>query len=498
MVKTGLFQVDLRSLALFRIALGILVLMDLAGRVVNLRAHYTDEGVLPRSLLTHYMSEWKWSLAKLNGSFGFEVVLFALAALACLCLIAGWRTQVMTVLVWVFMVSIQVRNPLVSSAADTLLRMMIFWGMLLPLGAVWSLDARREKRGDWLAMSFVSIASAGLILQIAFMYWFTAALKTGDEWRSDGTALYLATGAGQLTRPFGEFIHQFPDLLIVLTFASLGFEFLIPLLLILPWGRGWLRIAGIVGILGFHGGIALMMDVGIFPWVNTLSMMALLPALVWDSLLPKAMAWLHQRYAWLWQRLPRLDTAVPASGERKPLHSTPLLNLFAAFCLVFVLLYNLTTVTDFTLPRESRTISYGLGLYQRWSMFAPYPPRSTSWYVIRGYTADGRAINLLPAVVTDDFSRLEPFSIYEPDNIPDSYYHDKFWRKYFDAIADDGDAAERRAFAQYTCRKWNDQNEGADYLDRLQFVRLRKATLPDNKQGDTKLFKISELSCSDV
>jgi len=493
-LATSMFGLDLRSLALFRMALGVLVLMDLAGRVPGMRAHYTDEGVLPRSLLVSSVSQWRWSLMKLDGSYGFQVVVFIGAALACIGLIAGYRTQVMAVLVWIFLFSIQVRNPMVSSAADTLLRLMVFWGMLLPLGAMWSLDARYQRERPAVSRAFLSVAGAGLILQIAMMYWFTAWMKSGDQWREDGTALYLATGAGQLTRPFGVFIHQFPDLLKVLTFASLFFEFLIPFLLFWPLGRGWVRLAGIAGILGFHGGIALMMDVGIFPWVNTLSMMALLPALFWDRLVPQALGVVRSRAGRLRDWLPELPRRDNAGGERR-LAANPFVNAFAAFCLVYVFLYNLTTVSDFRLPQESRPVTYTLGMYQKWSMFAPYPPLSTSWYSIRGYMEDGRAINLLPNVVHDDFSDIVPFSVFEPDNIPDGYYYDKFWRKYFDAVTDDGYGPEQEAFAVYACSRWNAEHSGAEHLDRLQFVRLRRATLPDNEKGDVQLSRISEMAC---
>ena len=43
------FGIDTRSLAAFRISLGLLILADLALRSRNLRAFYTDFGVLPRS-----------------------------------------------------------------------------------------------------------------------------------------------------------------------------------------------------------------------------------------------------------------------------------------------------------------------------------------------------------------------------------------------------------------------------------------------------------------
>ncbi len=45
------FGVDLRTLALFDILLGIFLLLDLLARATDLIAHYTDNGVFPRSTI---------------------------------------------------------------------------------------------------------------------------------------------------------------------------------------------------------------------------------------------------------------------------------------------------------------------------------------------------------------------------------------------------------------------------------------------------------------
>ena len=42
---------DLRSLALFRMGLAVIILADLIIRTGDLQAHYTDAGVLPRTVL---------------------------------------------------------------------------------------------------------------------------------------------------------------------------------------------------------------------------------------------------------------------------------------------------------------------------------------------------------------------------------------------------------------------------------------------------------------
>ena len=46
-----LFGIDLRSLAALRIGMGVMLLVDLALRLPNLRAHYTEAGVVPRETL---------------------------------------------------------------------------------------------------------------------------------------------------------------------------------------------------------------------------------------------------------------------------------------------------------------------------------------------------------------------------------------------------------------------------------------------------------------
>ncbi len=59
-----LLGIDTRSLAVLRIALAALVLIDLLQRAVDLQAHYTDFGVLP-TWATKFILSYKplhWSL----------------------------------------------------------------------------------------------------------------------------------------------------------------------------------------------------------------------------------------------------------------------------------------------------------------------------------------------------------------------------------------------------------------------------------------------------
>jgi hypothetical protein len=73
------FAADLRSLAAFRVALALVVLLDLASRASDLSAHYTDTGVLPRAVLLGHddlLSPWTFSVNLISGGTFVQELLF--------------------------------------------------------------------------------------------------------------------------------------------------------------------------------------------------------------------------------------------------------------------------------------------------------------------------------------------------------------------------------------------------------------------------------------
>jgi len=496
------------------------------------------------------MHPWRWSLNLINGTVLGQGIMFALTALGAILLILGYRTRLMSIIVWVMVVSIQARNPFILSGADTLLRVLLFWAMLLPLGAVWSIDSQAAAaRQRVLAMRFLSFGTVGLFLQIAFMYWFTAALKTSPIWRTDGTALYYALGAGHLTRPFGAWLRQ-SDLLKVLSHASLGREVVAPFLLFLPFFTGPVRTMVAASFMAFQFGIFLMMDVGIFPWVSAFCMVCFLPGWFWDNALPRLQRAMRVRFAFapplrqlphpthaswsglravagggvlgrlalsgadggaLWPQ-PRSEPTLtrersadspatpslpyPRSSGPEKVRSLAVTNLFAIACLLVVFGQNMSAVSAYALPEEARSVGYGLGLNQRWNMFAPQPPVSTVWYVVKGELQNGQTIDLLTPIVHDDLGLVRPVSWERPDDIVGEYYRDKYWRKYFHAIVRDGNQAELREFVAYACRTWNAHYGGEVTLERVRIFLLSERTLPEGEVAPVRRSLVDSFTCT--
>jgi hypothetical protein len=160
------------------------------------------------------------------------------------------------------------------------------------------------------------------------------------------------------------------------------------------------------------------------------------------------------------------------------LRSSLLSNLLAFVFLVYVLLWNLTTVSDFAMPQHARTLGYLLGLRQQWSMFAPRPTTTTSWLVIPGTLRDGRQVDLFEAIVYRDPSRAKEVSWERPPSIADRYKN-HHWRKYLAAA--DGDRDMFLYFGRYVCRTWNGLHAGPSEVTTFEVVSVEEKTLLDDR-----------------
>ncbi|MBT3167690.1 HTTM domain-containing protein [Streptomyces sp. Vc74B-19] len=80
-----------------------------------------------------------------DSQFWFEAV-YALAVLASLLLLLGWRTRTMSVLFMVGVLALQNRSVFMGDGGDNVLHIMAIYLVFTRCGQVWSLDARRARR----------------------------------------------------------------------------------------------------------------------------------------------------------------------------------------------------------------------------------------------------------------------------------------------------------------------------------------------------------------
>lgn len=554
------YSLDLRSLALFRIALGAVLIGDLLVRASDLTVFYTDFGVLPRAALLDRFSEAdRFSIHLLSGQFIFQAALFLFAGLLALMLMLGIRTRLAALASWFMLVSVQVRNPAILQGGDVYLRVLLFIAIFLPLGAVYSVDSalssahdeQRKKR----SYSYFSTPGLALIAQVAMLYGFAVLLKTAPEWRKEYSAVYYALSIQQMSTPVGHFLLHFPKLLPWLTRETLVHESSLPFLLLTPILAGPARVLAVVLIFALHIGLGLSIRLGHFPYIACMAALPLIPTWFWQRrwitnrfswvtghsnhgdgirifydancpfcskmvcilktflVLPRAEMLaaqdfpateleMRERRSWIvvtpdasrhyrWRgfaalvanspvlrwltpvlRLQALETAgnrlyesVERNREKltrttnwitpQPFRSAtaPAVTVFSLLLILYVFLWNLSSITHVPFQPWEDSIGLTLGLDQRWDMFAPNPLTYDGWYVIEGHLRDGRTVN----VMNPD----RPLTFTQPASIADQYKNER-WRKYLMNLSLSENTDYRLYYGRYLCRSWNDGKFVAD------------------------------------
>ena len=467
-------SLDRRSLVWFRIALGLFTTADVLHRLLDFRALYSDFGALPRSAVTgEYANRWHLSLHVASDAIWWELLLFAVCALAGLAMAIGYRTWISTLVAWVLVVSLQNRNEAAMDGGDMVQRLLLFWALFLPLGAMWSVDAVRGGAGAAITRARVfSPGSVALNIQMASIFFFAALLKTGDSWRKDFNAVWYVLNWDVYTTSIGVWLRQFHDLLRGFTIGTMILEGIFPLLLFVPWAP--VRVFAILSLVSLHVGFVVVMKLFMFASVMILGWMSLMPAWFWEKLgvgFELREAW-QTRLRWLSARLPGGAAAEGDSGSWSALERFPrAANWFATLCLIYVCCWNIRGVYppfQRVFPQSANAFAFSLRLDQYWIMFAPTPVREDGWFVAPGRLADGQ--------IVDVFRDGAPVSWERPPLVADTYINRR-WRRFLWTVTRADAPGYRRYYASYLCRQWDSRHD--EILESFDLVLMHEEAKPD-------------------
>jgi predicted DCC family thiol-disulfide oxidoreductase YuxK len=287
--------IDARSVALGRVVVSIILLIDLVRRIPVLDLFYTNDGLLPNhTLLWRPPTQWMFSFFFLASLREEAILGFLVCGFVYLALLVGWRTTLMRFLAPICLVSLHARVTLVENGGDWMLCELIIWSALLPLGRRFSVDAvrdslrrRRETTAAELAdrgamaprpdsslvdptadvNRVVTLAAFTILLQLAISYFFNAVQKGGPTWRQ-GTAVHYVLYQNRMVTWFGVWMRgvMTPALSRVLSYSALATESLLPLLILSPIQRQWTRRAAVLAIIGLHIGFQSFINLGVFSW----------------------------------------------------------------------------------------------------------------------------------------------------------------------------------------------------------------------------------------
>lgn len=282
-------SLDLRSLALFRFALGVVLICDWFTRIAHVNDFYTDKGVLSRSaLLGQFGNPLHFSVFNMAGSSLWIYTLCFIALFFYLAFLWGYRTPWATFFSWVFFVSYSARAPMIAHGGDDLIRMALFWMMFLPSNAHFSVDRALGKSNSDLPAGIFNVASFALMIQLIAMYFSTSLLKWHPVWIGQGTALFYALQLDQFVSLFGTWLRLLPaEILRLMTFGTMWVELVVPLLVFVPVRNSFFRWVALLTLIFFHFGIFLTFQLASFPWVCMVYWLIFIPASFWDAWLEK-------------------------------------------------------------------------------------------------------------------------------------------------------------------------------------------------------------------
>jgi hypothetical protein len=440
-----------------RIAISLVLLGDLVIRSLSIKAFFTNEGVLPVQVLKDYnWNPYYFSFHALSGDLWWQIVLVIINSACVIALLIGYRYRFFTFICWVFLTSLQNRNPFILQGGDDLIRLLLFWAIFLPWGERYSI----QKQSSY-SNTYYSFANVGYVFLIASVYFFSALLKTSTEWHKEGTAMYYALSLDQIRLPLGTFIYQFPGLMKFLTWFVYYIEVFAPIFLILPIQNKTFRLIGIVLIALLHFGIGASLYVGLFFVFGLTSLIGLLPE--------KILNW-YELKRWKTNSVYHLSDEQSESNIYIDIAKT-IKNFFLGMVFSFCLMLNLSNVQKFPFTLEINFIHFGniFRLEQNWGMFAPYILKDDGFLVFLGFTKDNRYIDIRRDGQEASFQK--------PNSIVIEFESDR-WRKFTENYLYDNNNYMRTYYCKYLIRTWNKQHPEKNITD-LSIFFVKETTLPE-------------------
>lgn len=445
-VMTRVFGIDTRGLSAFRIALGSLLLIDLGLRSRDLKAHYTDQGILPLDVYHELLgNSWRWSIHSLHGSVAFQVFLFVIAGVFAACYLTGYRSRWAAIASWLLLTSLQTRNPFVVNGGDVLIRMLLFWSIFLPLDRHWALTRKRATEAS--ASIVTSLATAAILLQVGVLYLMAGYFKYRGMWdQPDILERILQSDA--YAKPLAYQLSGHSELLHWAGSAALISELILPFLIFSPIWTRQIRLFAIAWFLLFHVGIELTLTVGLFSYASCSAWILFIPTSLWNRL----------------TKIPFRETR-PSFVDRRSRRWHYATSGIVALALAFTLWINFTTIREpWIKPLRNQwvnKVSDVTTLRQRWNLFAKPLPKD-GWYVGVARLKDGETVDLFRDGAPADWE-----SYTKPKYVSEQFANHR-WRKYYRRILTPTRVNLRDPLSWYLIREWNAEHGPDEQIESFE------------------------------
>ena len=194
---------DAAMASCLRIGYAILLLIYIAVWMPDAEMWFSDSGVVRSETIQSTGTYPQWSLLfYLPESLGSPQRVLAVLATHAVLLLFGCYSRVQAACIFLWLTSLQHRNPIICDGEDTVFRLLAFFMIFLPLDHVFTVRRYGQNLRRWRDLSVGDRSSAWAMrlvqLQVTALYASTAWSKwQGETWR-DGTALYYVSMMGDV------------------------------------------------------------------------------------------------------------------------------------------------------------------------------------------------------------------------------------------------------------------------------------------------------------
>lgn len=265
---------DALPLDIFRVLVGMMVFIYFLHAFLDAGDFSSPDGLIDHELSQSIFWFTRIGLFHPGLSLKFFQMIFLIACLCTVPLIVGYRVKLFAGILYVIAVCTYRWNFLVMYVDDSIMHLVLFWMLLLPIGRTLRLrDWRTDPKGAWRQWKRETVPGFAVrcfLWNLALIYLVAGLWKwTSPMWR-EGIALYVIFKSSiSLTPDFWGPQHL--PVVAFLNYCALILEPLFPLIFILPKGNR-AKYALLLALLGFHVGTLMTLKI---PYANIACIAAL-------------------------------------------------------------------------------------------------------------------------------------------------------------------------------------------------------------------------------
>jgi hypothetical protein len=443
-----------QAIALFRLTLGLMLVLELLLRYRFLRAFYSDEGTLPTRLLLDRVDVLYRSVC-LHCHFGQlwqQQLLLTVQVAIALCFTLGIQTRAAAVASWYFYLSATLRNTWMSYILDRYFHYLLFLFMFLPVPRPGILDLTTQDSA-WI-VSPATVAMKLLVLWIYFDAGYGKLMDPLGGW---------SYGADPLPALDTYARHTLPAQYLYAMIGPAGLRLLTPLVVYSE------LLAAPVALLGAYFGyrtvtalavsLICSLHVGIALTLRNSALLSFVACTAWCTFLP-----------------------VGGTERARPHRREALVSMLCIGCMILGSLW-LETMSQAC--DQSVQHIWSTFLHNRWNVFVGAEEYVT-WEIAPGLLQDGSYV--------DVWGRRDTISWNLPgDGAPSTATaRPGRWRS-FPYLAE-LEGHESDALWRYLCREWDRENPSRKLI-KFNFFMLQADVLPEMQFSETRKRLIKTFEC---